>query len=239
MRNKVYNGAHNCFLGGGNEAFPASHLNLFENNTLDTCAFEAADTGAFYVCGQQATAFTNRGNVLRGNTFVNIRNLNGVGASKSSLDVQGVYLDDQMSGWLVEKNKFVNCTVGMFIGGGRDNVVRQSYFESCALAVHLDDRGATWEAKDTNCTAPQPCKPGQCYCNPAGAVWLANANPGIAKRWPQMLNTTALTKPAFSRIVDNEYCACGRFLDQTDAQARAWHVTLARNKNVTTRCKHV
>jgi hypothetical protein len=236
VRNTVYNGAHNCFLGGGNEAYPAAHLNLFENNTLDTCAFEAADTGAFYSCGQHATAFTNRGNVLRGNTFRNIRNLNGIGASKGALSVQGIYLDDQMSGWLVENNRFINCTTGMFIGGGRDNIVRNSYFERCGTAVHLDARGAGWQVKDTNCSAPQPCKPGECYCNPAGAIWLADANPAVARRWPQMLNTTALTLPAFSEVVGNVHCGCTKFLDQTDEVAKAWHVTVAHNKNDTSKC---
>merc|ERR1719460_2378431 len=64
--NMVSYGPHNCFLGGGNEADPDTTVagvdNIFDNNTLDTCAFEAADTGAFYVCGQQATAFVNRNN---------------------------------------------------------------------------------------------------------------------------------------------------------------------------------
>ena len=43
--------------------------NLFEGNILSVCAFETLDAGAFYSSGQLGTAFTNRGNVLRGNTF--------------------------------------------------------------------------------------------------------------------------------------------------------------------------
>ena len=197
-----------------------------------------ADTGAFYVGGQQATAFTNRGNVLRGNTFANIRNINGLGASKKgALDVQAIYLDDQMSGWLVEGNKFINCTVGMFIGGGRDNTVRNSYFEHCDKAVHLDARGSNWQKSAANCTAPQPCRPGAgCWCNPAGARWLASASPATVHRWPRMLNFTYLTFPAFSEIASNVHCGCGRFLDQSMETAAAWHVIVEGNQNDTARC---
>ena len=61
---------HNCILGGGNQgpgannvsaatnchhaSSDASRLQVFEYNTLEQCAFESADTGAMYTCGQQA-----------------------------------------------------------------------------------------------------------------------------------------------------------------------------------------
>ena len=134
-------------------------------------------------------------------------------------------------GW--ECAGFVDCTVGMFIGGGRDNVVRGCRFERCATALHLDARGHSWESADTNCTAPQPCKPGQCTCNPASAEWLAHASPATARHWPQMLNFSHLTLPAFSRVESNTYCGCGRFLDQSLDTAREWHVHVAGNQNDT------
>ena len=40
---------------------------------FEKCAFETADTGAFYSCGQDGTAFINRGNVLRRNHFRDVR----------------------------------------------------------------------------------------------------------------------------------------------------------------------
>ena len=48
--NHVSDGPHNCFLGGGN-TWPAVEC-LHEGNTVENCAFEASDTGAFYSCGQ-------------------------------------------------------------------------------------------------------------------------------------------------------------------------------------------
>jgi len=72
-RNNIVSfGPHNCFHGGGNDGWSAANC-TFEGNILSDCTFETADTGAFYTCGQQATAFTNRGNVLRNNVFVRAR----------------------------------------------------------------------------------------------------------------------------------------------------------------------
>ena len=48
------------------------------------------------------------------NSFLNIRNLDGTGVQGPS--VQALYLDDQMSGWEVGHNRFINCMAGSFIG---------------------------------------------------------------------------------------------------------------------------
>jgi hypothetical protein len=60
--NTLAHAPHNGMLGGG-------ALNLFEGNTFDTLLYEATDSGAFYV----GRSWTQRGNVVRGNTFRNIR----------------------------------------------------------------------------------------------------------------------------------------------------------------------
>ena len=87
-------------------------------NTLDTCAFESSDAGAFYTGGEGGTAFWNgRGSLLLGNTFRNVRNEGYDGLNDHDhISNQAVYLDDQMSGWTMENNSFHNCQVAMFIG---------------------------------------------------------------------------------------------------------------------------
>ena len=179
--NHLSDGPHNCFLGGGNEDTPAGFQGAginctFAGNLLDRCGFESADAGAFYTCGQQATAFINRGNTITNNTFKNVRNTVGTGVQTAS--VQAIYLDDQMSyvrakreisliprgrethrdlfrtrpsprpfphacgrGWTITGNRFVNCQIGSFIGGGRDNIVRGNRYEHCDTAQHIDNRG--------------------------------------------------------------------------------------------------
>ena len=91
--NTLTSAPHNCMLGGGNEGDGVNCL--FEYNTFDRCAFESSDTGAFYTCGQQASAFVNRGNVLRHSSFSNVRNTGGSGVQ--GITLQAVYLDDQVA----------------------------------------------------------------------------------------------------------------------------------------------
>ena len=192
--NVVKNGPHNCFLGGGNEADAPAVAGVdcvFDSNTLDTCAFEAADTGAFYVCGQAGSAYVNRNNTITGSSFTNIRNTVGTGVQGPS--VQAIYLDDQMSGWSISNNSFYNCQTGSFIGGGRRNTVRNNYYEKCDTAHHFDNRGMNWEKSSAACTAP-PCEPlsGGCQCNPSAATWMVTEAPAAsvwASRFPYLKET--------------------------------------------------
>ena len=88
--NTVSDSPHNCFLGGGNEADVDSTLAgvdcMFEGNALSRCAYEAADAGAFYTCGQRGAAFVNRGNVIKDSTFIDIRNTAGTGTQTAGVN---------------------------------------------------------------------------------------------------------------------------------------------------------
>jgi hypothetical protein len=138
-------------LGGGNEVWPWGQTGtvsgdgsqcLFEGNTLDTCVYECGDCGAFYTCGQQGTAWVNRGNVLRNGTFKNIGSW-------------AIYLDDQMSGWTIEDSTINGSSKGLLLGGGRRNHVRNNLFANMVgPAVDLDDRGLNWELSSCKSTAP-------------------------------------------------------------------------------------
>ena len=54
----------------------------------------------------------------------------------------------QMSGYLIYNNTFVNCHAGSFIGGGRRNKVLNNTYYNCSLAVHVDNRGMSWQADE-------------------------------------------------------------------------------------------
>jgi hypothetical protein len=86
--NHIENAPHNAFLGGGNEATCTSgnpsweagddaicggNDNIFERNLIESVCYETDDSGAFYSCGQQGTSYVQRGNVIRNNTFKNVR----------------------------------------------------------------------------------------------------------------------------------------------------------------------
>ena len=100
--------------------------------------------GAFYTDGEIGDRgnkgdnfWSGRGSRIINNTFINIRT--DYPGSKGDLAVQAVYLDDMISGYEVASNRFVNCSVGSFVGGGRDNFVHDNYYENCELAQHFDN----------------------------------------------------------------------------------------------------
>ncbi len=129
MANNTFrNAPHNGMLGGG-------ALNLVEGNLFDTLLYEATDSGAFYV----GYSWAQRGNVVRGNTFRNIR-----ATEKTMLgypSVQAIHLDDQQSGYVLENNVCENSTTCFLVGGGRDVIVRNNICRHTGRCLHLDNRG--------------------------------------------------------------------------------------------------
>ena len=63
---------------------------MFEGNILDTLCYETSDSGGFY----SGRSWIDRGNVIRGNIFRNIRNTEKTHLGYPS--VQAIYLDDQV-----------------------------------------------------------------------------------------------------------------------------------------------
>jgi len=53
----------------------------------------------------------------------------------------GVYMDDCVSGALIEGNIFYKVTRAAFLGGGRDHRVLNNVFVDCQPAVQVDGRG--------------------------------------------------------------------------------------------------
>lgn len=155
--NHIHDAPHNGILGGGNEATCSTNGSettiveqmcggndcIFESNVIEHTNYECDDSGSFYTCGQQGTAFINRGNVLRNNTFRRIRQEDKTFLGYPS--VQAIYLDDQMSGWLIEGNTVIDAQMGIMVGGGRDVVVKGNSFIRCDKALHIDNRGMTNE----------------------------------------------------------------------------------------------
>lgn len=94
----------------------------FRNNTVARVNWEQSDMGAYYhgsSAGGYAFGWTQPGNVIEGNTFVNIsfgEQLPPTGAEKFT--TQAVYIDDELSGYSVVGNRFENVDVGVLLGGG-------------------------------------------------------------------------------------------------------------------------
>lgn len=234
-------GPHNGFLGGGD--FADGVNNLFEGNTVSDCTFDTIDSGGFYTCGQRGAAFTNRGNALKGNTFLRIRNTAGLGVQVASN--QAVYLDDQMSGWLVENNTFVDCQIGLFVGGGRSNRFRGNRFSRCGTVFYLNNQGmpGQFDNPTVNCSDQRP--PFQTTCSTGAAEWMATKAPAAAEwasAWPEMktIRTDYLGYPAHTELVDSVYCCavdaqiCELLSSNTNIeQATQWQVSFDRNTKTT------
>ena len=220
VNNTLADGPHNCALGGGNEIWAVDCR--WEGNTISNCAFEASDTGAWYSCGQ-AGAFTNRGNVAARNTFSGIRcGITGRSVEGCGGGVQAVYLDDQMSGWTFEENRFVDCDTGFFVGGGRSTTLANSTFVNCSLAVHVDNRGMTWEAAQCAPNGTSMADVAAVLAGPAAAAW--------SRRWPELEAMTDVCVPVDNRVVDNRYDArTATFIDASDADLAAWRDVVRGN----------
>lgn len=217
---------HTCIDGVGTNM-------TFSGNTLDTCAYESSDVGAFYTCGQGGNAFWNgRGGKIFNNTFKNIRNLDGTGVQGPS--VQALYLDDEMSGWEVYENRFINCQAGTFIGGGRDNHFHHNYYENCDLVQHFDNRGMGWQNPSCNCTNGSTCNP--------AAAWAVVSNPKSAKyvaAFPEVKTAVLaahggqhICVPVNNLVEDNRYCKCKKYKDVTDMQIVEWRSVFRNNSEV-------
>ena len=201
---------HACFVGGGD--FEDGVDNVFDGNTIRACAFETLDAGGFYSSGQHGTAFTNRGNVLRGNQFSQILNhAEGTGVQQAS--VQAVYLDDQQSGWTVTDNTFTDCTVCSFIGGGRRNIITGNRFVRCGTVQYLNNQGVSDPSENgagmIHCT--EVAAPFTTTCSTGAATWMATKGPAAvtwARRWPEMTQIMEDNpgRPAHNIVANNTFC---------------------------------
>lgn len=130
--NEFFNSPHQGITGSGND-------NIVANNNFHDLCFEASDSGAFYT----GRSWSNLGNFVTDNVFTNIRTLEDT--KLGVMTVSGVYLDDQMSGWVIEGNEFNNVQRGILVGGGRNNEVVSNTFSEVDEAISLDNRGLTWQ----------------------------------------------------------------------------------------------
>ena len=151
--------------------------------------------------------------MLRGNTFERIRNTAGLGVQVASN--QAVYLDDQMSGWVVENNTFVDCQIGLFVGGGRRNLLRGNRCTRCGTVFYLNNQGMYGQSDNptVNCTKVAP--PFQTTCSTGAAEWMSASAPAAAdwrRAWPEMtsIRDDYLGYPAHTELSGSAYCCATR-----------------------------
>ena len=110
-------------------------------NDIHHVCQETSDAGALYTTRN----WGSWGNILRHNKIHDIAGLDGW--------CMGVYLDDCDSGDTIIGNIFANVATAVFIGGGRNNIVRNTIFINCPTALYMDERGrenVKWNTGDTD-----------------------------------------------------------------------------------------
>ncbi|MGH8016687.1 MAG: right-handed parallel beta-helix repeat-containing protein [Opitutaceae bacterium] len=112
-------------LPGIGLTFTAARI-LVENNSFSNVCQLDGDAGAIYAGGRM----THRGNIVRKNSFANIKRHPMNDRSRGSL--AGVYLDDSFSGVTVEENTFDTCDHGVFLMSGKDNRLLGNIFKNCS-----------------------------------------------------------------------------------------------------------
>jgi hypothetical protein len=192
----------------GNEIYDAPHSGImiapasdgrganciFEDNHLHDLCKGTADAGGFYA----GRTWSNRGNVVRRNTFKRFYQTEKMNQATS---VNGIYLDDQESGWLVEDNYFESTTRCMFIGGGRQNIVRGNTFVNCTTPLHIDGRGLGTKCDHTGNPTLNPSK----LIDELEHVFHYRQSPW-ATAFPTIDVSLAPCAPALNTIVNNRFC---------------------------------
>ena len=212
--NHVFNGPHTGITGGG-------ALNLFVGNLLESLLFESSDAGAFYT----GYSWTNRGNVVRNNTFRNIRPTERTFLGYPS--VQAIYLDDEQSGYVIEDNVCDNAVLCYFVGGGRDNIVRNNVCKNSGTCLHLDDRGLNWQHASCIYNATYTGKLVQELYD------VKYQQPPYSTAFPEIVTTLAREPctPVNVSFLSNSACNTTTLIDTSQANLAAWGDVFSGNTN--------
>ncbi len=155
------------------------------NNDIDRACAQLTDCGAIYA----GRDWTFRGNRIRGNSIENTR------PAKPGRTVAAIYLDDMLSGTLVERNLIIGVPFGVLLGGGRDNTIVNNFFVDSERPIHIDDRALGW-AKAA--VAPGEVMRTRLAAMPVSSGVWAKAYPKLAE-----MRLEVAAQPAGNVFVDN------------------------------------
>ena len=97
---------------------------VIEYNEIYRVCTETADAGAIY----SGYNWTFRGTVIRYNYF---HDINAGGGATDWDGVMGIYEDAAWSGTTMYGNVFCNVDHGIYVNGGRDNIIQNNIFVDC------------------------------------------------------------------------------------------------------------
>ena len=176
---------------GGND-------HVIEFNEVAFAMMEAADGGGMYT----GRDWGSQGNVIRCNYLhhfgaagIEWKRAHGQKIEFEPIKIgghgmlMGVYLDDCASGDTVTNNLFFAAGCGLFVGGGRDNKMRDNLVMNFVNAAYVDARGV-WAIDDRPGLDPEANN---------GFNMLAKI-----ERWDYTNEPWASRYPALARILEND-----------------------------------
>lgn len=212
-------GVTNSELFGGPHqgVFMEGNIHVLADSYLHDLTQATSDSGSVYT----GRDWTYQGTRIERNVFARIASSNGP-------DVSAVYLDDQVSGYIIVNNTFVNVSRAYLLGGGRDNIFDGNVITGVSgndAAVHVDNRGMNWQT-------------GMCT-NDGELVQFLNRVPyNTSAAWiaafPHLVNILAddPCRPKYNTIIRNSYCISASgppFMDQDNATLASWDIAAYDN----------
>ena len=198
--------------------------NVFHSNWIEGVGHECVDTGAFYTCGQGGTGRINLNNSLVNNTFKSIRNrgvqfwrnATGHAVGSGAVDVvpslgvggpfvQGVYLDDGMSGWWASDNTFDDVQNAILINGGTQNVATRNRISNVDYAVWLSVEYSDQLTYDRLCNVSK-LHAWQKYRNFGGAAPRRATNWGLSQYGSYAMFHQESARSKDNLVQNNSYC---------------------------------
>ena len=154
--------------------------NVIEYNRIYDAAKEFGDCGAIY-CGAM---WANYGNVFR---------FNDIGSAPG--ECNALYIDDCSSGNVIYGNILRDAGhFGLFLSGGRDNLISNNLIVACGSGVHCDNRGLCWPAYN------EPAKTDATIDKKFG-----HKTGPIGTVYPRWKAWDASSKESYSGYLDNEW----------------------------------
>ena len=222
--NTMYDAPHSGMLGHANNC-------RFDSNNFTQLCTESGDAGAFYT----GRSWCDRGNSITNNHFERIRNF-GKPIPLQKQNVHAIHFDDQMSGYLVDSNHFVDSWVGIMNGGGRRNIITRNTFERIDhAAIEFANRGMTWQ--NANCNVSNATNYHASFFRQLTQDKVSQPPWSTAYPYLQHIKSDSPCVPVYNNMSYNRYCDCDTFITSSAADIAKWKSTAVGNVNTT--CKEL
>jgi UDP-2,3-diacylglucosamine pyrophosphatase LpxH len=120
-----------------------------------------------------------------------------------------------------------DSTTCFFVGGGRDNIVRNNICRNVGTCLHLDDRGLNWQAASCTFNASYAGDLVQ------GLFAVKYQQPPFSTTFPEIVGTLANRPctPVNVSFTGNSACNATKLIDASLADLAKWGDVFAGNTN--------